>query len=463
MKKTLGILSAVGVIAISTTSVIGCVAPKYASGVAGQRVVLATESGKINDHAFNEDAYKGLNTYLWDNYNLVGENNYVEAADASYTSLVSAYRLAKLKKADALVLSGFAHVPTLGEATKLFKNQSVILIDGKADYTNPEYKNVISIVFNSQIASMQAVFDAAYWATTKNDSGQMQGDVNGDGKITFGTFGGTSFKYAVDNYLWGAFLGVELFNQWYATTKGSDHDESYRKIYLANTANHQVSGLKITSSSDAVYYSGNFQLGGATKSGIVDRLIDQEKSDLIFPIAGPQIQDVLSYRPRNNAFNRLPYLIGVDGDQAGAYDRDTVHGRFITSAIKNINNATQAALKHSSSLKDETDHKELVLRTDPDKLWDGSSPTPFLNWSVDLLDDGTGKYQLEHHQLYLYDDSEADNIPNEKNVLINYVNSEFEKTTMDISSYMDGTLIQKIAAEIIANVKLGDIEKLVNN
>ena len=34
---------------------------------------------------------------------------------------------------------------------------------------------------------------------------------------------------------------------------------------------------------------------------------------------------------------------------------------------------------------------------------------------------------------------------------------------MDISSYMDGTLIQNIAAEIIAKVKLGDIEKLVNN
>ena len=191
----------------------------------------------------------------------------------------------------------------------------------------------------------------------------MQGDVNGDGKITFGTFGGTSFKYAVDNYMWGAFLGVELFNQYYATTP----QESYRKIYLANTPSHQVSDLKITSSSDAAYYSGNFQLGGATKSGIVDKLIDQEKSDLIFPIAGPQIEDVLTYYPRNSAFNRPPYLIGVDGDQAGAYDRDAVHGRFVTSAIKNINNATQAALQHSSSLKDEVDGR-LVSRTDPSQL-----------------------------------------------------------------------------------------------
>ena len=191
----------------------------------------------------------------------------------------------------------------------------------------------------------------------------MQGDVNGDGKITFGTFGGTSFKYAVDNYMWGAFLGVELFNQYYATIP----QESYRKIYLANTPSHQVSDLKITSSSDAAYYSGNFQLGGATKSGIVDKLIDQEKSDLIFPIAGPQIEDVLTYYPRNSAFSRLPYLIGVDGDQGGAYDRDAVHGRFVTSAIKNIKNATQAALQHSSSLKDEVDGR-LVSRTDPSQL-----------------------------------------------------------------------------------------------
>ena len=442
MKKTLGILSSIGVVGISTTSVIGCIAPKYASGVEGQRVVLVTESGKVDDHAFNEDAYKGMNTYLKNNYNLIGKNNYVESVDASYTSLVSGYRLAKLKKADALVLSGFAHIPTLSEATRLFKNQSVILIDGKADYDNPEYQNVISIVFNSQIASMQAVFDAAYWATTKvkdaqgNETEKMQGDVNGDGKITFGTFGGTSFKYAVDNYMWGAFLGVELFNQYYATTS-----ESYRKIYLANTSTHQVGDLKITSSSDAAYYSGNFQLGGATKSGIVDKLIGQEKSDLIFPIAGPQIQDVLNYIPRG--FNGRPYIIGVDGDQATAYDSDAVHGRFITSAIKNISSATQAALQHSSSLKDRSGN----AWTD---VWDGLSPTPALNWSVDLVDDGSGKYQLKTHKLSLYDEEKQDDAPDATNVLINYVNAAFEKTSMEISSYMDGALIQKIAEEIVA-------------
>jgi|GEM_PF-814141 len=189
----------------------------------------------------------------------------------------------------------------------------------------------------------------------------MQGDVNGDGKITFGTFGGTSFKYAVDNYMWGAFLGVELFNQYYATTS-----QSYRKIYLANTPSHQVGDLKIISPFDAAYYSGDFQLGGAIKSGIANKLIDQEKSDLIFPIAGPQIEDVLNYRPRT--FNGRPYIIGVDGDQATAYDSDAVHGRFITSAIKNINSATQAALQHSSSLKDEDKHGNLIARTNPAML-----------------------------------------------------------------------------------------------
>jgi len=92
-----------------------------------------------------------------------------------------------------------------------------------------------------------------------------------------------------------------------------------------------------------------------------------------------------------------------------------------------------------------------------------------LNWSVDLLDDGSGKYQLKTHKLYLYDGQNDQNdrrgmlIPDDSNVLINYVNGEFEKTEMNISSYMDGALIQRIAADIVAKVKTGEIEKLVND
>jgi len=83
-------------------------------------------------------------------------------------------------------------------------------------------------------------------------------------------------------------------------------------------------------------------------------------------------------------------------------------------------------------------------------VWDGLSPTPALNWSVDLVDDGSGKYQLKTHKLFLYDEEKQDDAPDATNVLINYVNAAFEKTSMEISSYMDGALIQKIAEEIVA-------------
>ena len=61
------------------------------------------------------------------------------------------------------------------------------------------------------------------------------------------------------------------------------------------------------------------------------------------------------------------------------------------------------------------------------------------------------------------DDDTGMLIPDESNVLVNYVNAAFEKTSMEISSYMDGALIHKIAAKIVAKVNHGEIKKLVND
>lgn len=457
MKKTLSVLSAVGISAIAGTSVVSCIAPAYVPGDPGQRVVLVTESGRVNDHAFNEDAFVGLNQYLFNEYHLNGHQSYVEPADASYTAITAGYRLAKLKKADALVLPGFSHVNVLGQAAKLFTDKSVVLIDGApADPTDPLYKNIISIVFNSQIAGMAATFDAAYWATTINPAtGKMNGDINGDNQIRIAPFGGTSFKYAVDNYLWGSFLGMELFNQYY------QDKEPHRKVYLANTSTKDHPGtveeLKITSASDPAYYSGSFQLGGATKANIIASLVDDKKGDIIFPLAGAQIEDALAYRPRTT--KNLPYIIGADVDQATAYNGPTNHGRFITSATKNIHQATVEALKRSVSLKDQNNQQ--LINRDPKDCWDGTSPRPFINWSVDLTDSKTpegdwlGNYQLKSHQLYLYDnqdnsdDARASRLPDETTPLINFVIEAFNQTGPAIQDYMNGKLIQKVAQEII--------------
>lgn len=451
MKKILPLLGGIVITGITTTSVVSCIAPQYAYGSAGERVIVATDGGRIDDHSFNQDAYLGMKNFVKENYGINGKNNYVEAPEGSHTATVSGYRLAKLKKADAVVLPGFAHMSTMREAADLFGNKTIVLVDGVPPDNSTRYNHTISILFNSQLAGMQAGFDAAYWATTKNNQGMMNGDVNGDNRITFGTFAGASNKYGVDNYNWGLLLGMELFNQYY------QDKEPDRKVYLANTKDNTIASVKVDNTTSTDWWTNSFQLGAATKTGIVANLIDKQKADIIFPVAGPQIQDVLTYQPRDKSFQRLPYIIGVDVDQAVIYDNPVNHGRFITSAIKNVHSATKVALEHASSLRAKNQADDLPYRTDGE-VWDGTAPERYLNWSVDLIDQNNeGKYQLKQHYLQLFegensrdpDKAGAKQVDPTENNLINFVNTAFAKLGETAPDYLNGKIITTLAQQII--------------
>ncbi|MCL8213684.1 hypothetical protein LD119_00617 [Mesoplasma sp. JKS002660] len=453
MKKILPLLGGLVITSIASTSVVSCIAPRYAVGSPGQRVVVST-SGRINDHSFNQDAYIGMKNFVKSEYGLDGQNNYVEAADTSSTSVVSAYRLAKLKRADAVILPGFNHITTIAAAAKLFGEKTIVLVDGTPGSTDKLYDHVISVLFNSQLGGVQAAFDAAYWATTKvrdaqgNETEKMQGDASGDGKITFGTFAGASNKYGVDNYMWGLLLGMDLFNKWYGETRGY--------VRLANTDDYKIESVKVTNTSSYDWWTNNFDLGGATKSGIVSKLVDDRKADIIFPVAGPQIEDVLNYHPRSSSYKGLPYVIGIDVDQAEIFNGSAYHGRFITSAIKNVHSATKIALQHAQSLVNKKVDGSYAAKTSADEVWDGTTPGRYKNWSVDLLDDGSGKYKISKHYLRLFDGENGDN-PDEagslpvdaSDVLINFVNNAFADLGTTAIDYLNGKIITKLAQEII--------------
>lgn len=442
------VLTSLGLTSLGSASVVSCVAPQYATGENGQRVVVVTDGGQVNDHSFDQGTYEGMLSYLDEAYNypdslkkVIGYKNYVVPTNSTTTGLVAAYRLAKLKKADALVLPGFVHMGPLAQTTKLFENKTIILIDGSApNLTDPLYKNVISILFNSQLAGMQAGFDTAVWATTKNDQGMLNGDTNGDGKITIGTFGGVNGKYAVDNYMWGLCLGIALFNQFYP-------DRPH--VYLANAPEGEVANVRLTGNNDPAYYSGGFDLGGATKSGIIANLVDRKNADIIFPIAGSQIEDVLAYQPRKS--KQPPYVIGVDVDQAAVYNTKANEGRFVTSAIKNIQAATKQALYHAASLKDLKDG-ELMTRTN---TWDATPVEQLLNWSIDLTGPG---YQLKTQHLKLYEGDGNQKVDSEKNLLIKMVNEAYENSGTLPQEYMDGIKITQLAKKIIQTSQTKNFE-----
>ncbi|ATG97629.1 lipoprotein [Mesoplasma lactucae] len=467
MKKFLTILGSIGLTATVGSNVVSCVAPKYAPGFEGQRVVTITDGGQITDHSFDQATYEGMMKYYDSAYNnndvdsmfhVDPKDNYIVPQDSSITSLSSSYRLAKLKKADALLLAGFVHMAPLDKAVKLFEDKTIVMIDGSAPdpevkKTEGPYKNVISVLFNSQIAGMQAGFDAAYWATQKDGKGNLYGaTISPDQKeITIGMFGGVTGKYAVDNYLWGMMLGIAVFNEYYSpenvsarNVKNSTKEETRAKIKLANVTSGEIKDVKITDQNPS-FYTGGFELGQATRSGIAPGLINGNKSlkpaDIIFPVAGSQIEDVIGSSRINSVGFKQPYLVGVDVDQAGVYTNENAKDRFVTSAIKNIQDASDQALLHASSLKT-AEGEELVDRKE---VWDGTKPDPYLNWSIAQT---KGNNKITKNKLHLFNgDGNAKVTGDDK--LIEMVNNFYASTGTNVGDYMDGAKIVKLAQDIV--------------
>ncbi|ATG97631.1 BMP family ABC transporter substrate-binding protein [Mesoplasma lactucae] len=456
MKKFLPILGGIAIAGISTTSVVSCIAPQYAVGPEGGKVMLSSAGGKVDDHSFNEDARLGIKNFGEEMYDMNTSRNYVEAQDSSYTSIVSGYKLSHYKKADAVVLPGFTHMVAMPAAAQIFKDKTIVLIDGVAPEisTTGDYKNVISVLFNSQIAGLQAGFDAAYWATTKDEkTKKMIGDANGDGHITIGTFAGATNKYGVDNYMWGMLLGVSLFNQLDKLQAFGERRTDDNGIRIAKAKDQKLENVTY----DPDWWTNSFGLNDSIKKGITPALIDNEKCDIIFPVAGPQIEDVLGYEPKVKGAAK-PYVIGVDVDQSKAYAN--YKDRFITSATKNVHSATVEALKRSSSLA-----KANKAAGEPNPInWDGTSPNAFYNWSIDLLDsknqlgEWNNDNKLKRHKMIISpgengpdaDKEGAVEVPKDEPTLINYVNEFFANEVGPISQdYMNGDVITKFARDII--------------
>ncbi|ATZ18402.1 ribose/galactose ABC transporter substrate-binding protein [Williamsoniiplasma somnilux] len=449
MKKLLTILTSVSVLAGSVTSVISCTAPKLAEGLPGQRVVIITDGGNIRDKSFNESSWEGVIDYGGqigenvDDSELVGtgltkedlnyessklvkvidgvkdysdaknsSRNYVEVADKSRNGFYSAYKMALYKQTDAMLLSGFGHTDTIDELSRLMGDKTIVLLDSQVDYSGGKYKNVISIIFKSELAGFAAGWDALMWANVpklddkgnfKSDNLELQGDANGDGIITLGSFGGISMKLAVDNYIWGLLAAGELFNETMAGQEVTLKDNSgVEKNYkLPKVAYGNLEGSKelpdgplASSATDSAWFSNNFDIGGAEKSGVVPKLF-KNKSDIIFPVAGPQTNDVIGHE----GGGYKPFLIGVDTDQIKTVGKDTgTENRFITSAIKGIATAAVDELKAARSLKKAEivtpKGPKIINVNDPKKIHDGQLAETNTDWSVSISRNADQKYSL---------------------------------------------------------------------
>lgn len=432
MKKIL--LSTVGfaVMTSSASSLTSCIKASYATGEDGQRIMVVTGPGNIYDKSFNQSAWQAMNEFTKTRYidqngqpKFDSTNNWVEATDTTTTGLMRAYKLGLYKKANAFVLAGFVHLGAIELLSKLIGSEkSIVLADAMVDYSNNKNKNIISLQYNAELAGFAAAFDAAIWATSKDENGHFLGDANKDGRISFGNFGGISSKFGVDSYSWGFLVGIQTFNQ-IAIAK----DQTERKISFANVKSGNVEDIGVVESGDSAWYSNSFFLGGAEASGIITNLFANQ-ADVILGVAGPQIQDILSHRG-----NYQPYVIGVDVDQVEVYL--DYKERFISSATKNLVGSIKEALAHAKALK--LNNGQTI---DDNEVWDGTIPQPKSDWSYNKVG---GKNILQKSAINFETAHKGDEIDQIGQVLKQHY-SALGSNTQD---YFNTEQIKKIAQDLV--------------
>ncbi|WP_031542591.1 hypothetical protein [Mesoplasma photuris] len=499
MKKLLTVLTSFAAMTTIGSSVVSCIAPAYARGPEGQRVVFITDGGNIADKSFNESALKAIQKYsreidfynqeLFDTkeefeniepperfetfedwkkavdasdiqataeWNEMLDNrfdndakgsydsstNYVEAKDSSAASLKSAYKMAQFLKPDAVVIAGFVHLGEIEAFANSIPDTSIILADSMVDYSGGKNKNIISINFNSELAGFAAAIDAGIWALQN----PTKADINGDGIIRVGTFGGISAKYSTDNYMWGLLAGFNVMNSFLKPDSTIKFESANEKTDFEN--------ISVKSASDSLWYSNSFGLGDATKTGLVDELLNKGKADIVFPVAGIQILDVLSSNISQ------PYMIGVDTNQVYSYN--TYKDRFLSSAIKNLEFSISDELREAKSLKTidgydgqvNEDRIGQVSVQDTEELLDyadGHVVSTKANWSINA----TGGDNIIQQTAINYDEDEMWL----RNVLI----EEFAKTGETPDKYMQGTVIKEFTNTVKSNENWSTFADKVNS
>ncbi|WP_026389562.1 BMP family ABC transporter substrate-binding protein [[Acholeplasma] multilocale] len=431
MKKLISVLMGIAVVSSAGASVISCGAVSLA-GEEGKRAVLVTDGGNVNDKSFNEGALNGIRKYGRDNFDLDYRGNYVEAKNNNAQSLEDAYRVAFDRGADAMVLAGFIHEGTIEMASKLMNGKTVVLADGvprdkNGNEVGDKFDNVISIKFNSELAGFQAGFDAAHWVKGNYE----EADANGDGIIKIGTFAGMSNKYSVDNYMWGMLVGVDLYN------KLNAGDADYKAIQLANDnivkdGVVDFANMKAVKSNDNQWFTQSFAVDDSANA--MADLLFNKGADIVFPVAGVQIEAILAKKAYDT--KKHMKLIGVDTNQAHSYE--SYKGRFLSSAIKNLEQAIADELLAAKSLgaSDEEAH-------------DGSIAKPHENWSINVIAENEEDHlNLIKKHAVSYEAVGYDAAVSE---LQSTIIKAFASTGLGTEEYMNGTEVAKATQLLLDN------------
>ena len=283
MKKLLSML-----LALAAVLVLAAV-PAMAADIA-----LVTDVGTIDDQSFNQACWQGVEAYATAN-NLTYQY-YQPAADSTDERLASIDQ-AVTDGAKVIVCPGFMFAATVVQAQELYPDVSFIALDVSASALEEEggtaAENLYCVVFGEE----QAGYLAGYAAVK-------------DGYTKLGFLGGMAVP-AVVRYGYGFVQGANAA----AVELGTPIEINY-------TYGGQFYGdANITAKMDGWYSAG---------------------TEIVFACGGG-----IWTSAAEAALAHKSYVIGVDVDQhylGEAYVADYGYNPFVTSAMKQLQNATEAAL-----------------------------------------------------------------------------------------------------------------------
>jgi basic membrane lipoprotein Med (substrate-binding protein (PBP1-ABC) superfamily) len=324
-----------------------------------KKIYYIAATGALKDKSFNQIAYEGIEDFikLWNNLKVNKNNtknqyqiNYLIVNSSSYSELIKFYDLANYDGAEIVVLNGFFHKYALETVIKkkLYNHKvKFILNDQNIDFDNLDIgvndedkeklkNNYAFITYKSQESGFFAGLYAWIWAL-KNEKLTKLKELNAS------AFGGFEVQPIV-SYMYGFRQGIEIMNkisEKYQEKCMNNFDNNNfcsfaksinEKFFSTKEDNfpidRKINFIKINSQ-----FSGSFDAGRG--KSISEELINDNKINILFPVAGSQTNDALSIiKAQSSNLSNQNFLIGVDTDAKEQYDK--YQEKFIISAIKEI-------------------------------------------------------------------------------------------------------------------------------
>ncbi len=291
MKKLIS-LGTVLTIAIATVSCGGT-----DSGV--HKVGMTTDSGSIDDKSFNQGSWEGIVRYEEENPNTI-ETRYLQPSNEAEEDYLAAYANLVDAGYNTIVSPGYKFETAVHKAQSKYPDVNFIILDGNphnGDFTPDIAENTEAIFFAEQESGFYAGVVSALSTET--------------GNVSF--IGGMEIP-AVQKFGWGYVAGVAYANAMFGTDA-------------------MVSDF---------HYQGTFYDAAAGKA-LAASFYDKG-SDIVFAAAGGVGVGVINEGKTRVEDGEKVWVVGVDVDQYEAGKMSDGSSVILTSAMKDLSNATYTAI-----------------------------------------------------------------------------------------------------------------------